>query len=189
MAAVRKDKKAENVILSSKISRSGVAAILGVTHSYVTRLVHNGTLPQPDGNGMMVLIDTVRSYIDAVRPRKGTGENRKRLLDVNYDNELDDTEDSGEPNELDIDYKSELLKENWRNKKRLNNEADGLLVKNEEVGMAVDKIVNELLPVVEHLHFIALRAWPDLPPAALEAIQREVAKAINNAIDCITADK
>jgi hypothetical protein len=187
MAAIRKDKKAENAILSSKISRSGVAAILGVTHSYVTRLIHNGTLPQPDANGQMVLIDTVRSYIDAVRPRKGTGENRKRLLDVNYDNELDDDEGSGESDQLDVDYKHELLRENWRSKKRANDEAEGLLVAANEVGLAVDKVVSELLPVVEHLHFIALRAWPDLPPAALEAIQREVARAISRVIDSIGA--
>lgn len=188
VTGIRKDKKAESEILSSKISRSGIATILGVTHPYVTRLIHNGTLPQPDDNGHMVLIDTVRSYIDAVRPRRGTTENRKRLLDVDYDNELGDIKGDGGPNELDVDYKSELLKENWRTRKRLNDEAEGLLVSANEVGLAVDKVVSELLPVVEHLHFVALRAWPDLPPAALEAIQSEVAKAVSRVIDSIGAN-
>ncbi len=180
----------EQTLMKYSVTRTVLSKILGVSQPYITNLIQKGILPKPEDDKRMNLFASVRRYIDAVRPRSSNNRvNEKRLVDdYNADGDLQPEGESG--NEVPVgNFQLLLLKEKWRKEKRENDVAEGLLVRKEEVAEAIDLVVSEILPVVATLHFVALRAWPDLPPAALESIQSEVAKAINRAIETFGGGK
>jgi hypothetical protein len=163
------------------LSPQAAAFFLDMKPDSLYTLRKRNIIPRTDGRGRVPFLSTLRGYIRALRP-SGRGHKLGGAQP-----EADDVQQGGPEKEetTRAQIKLELDREGLRKIKRENDQADGLLIPAEEFRAALESIIAIVKPVIETLHLSALKACPEIPPASLEAMQREIARAVNAMVEHI----
>ena len=81
------------------------------------------------------------------------------------------------------DYKELLEQEKYREKKRENDEAEGLVAPVELLESALGRVVSEMIPVLESLPLIIKRHFPEVTGDQIQLIKKAIAECRNSLAD------
>lgn len=135
------------------MTQRALAAICGISATRVRQLVAEGIISK---NSRGKYSDTaITQYIDFLRAQ---------------------TEESS-------DYKELLEQERWREKKRENDLAEGLVAPVEVLQSVVSRGVSAMIPILESLPLIVKRHFPEITGDQIQLVKKAVAECRNALAD------
>lgn len=150
-------------------TQSEVSVHLDISDRHLRRLIKAGVFPPSKAGGYD--IDACRlAYIRYLRG-VASGQTKEQK-----DHE-DEDQGGGK------DYAAELEKEKWREKKRENDLAEGLVAPVSLLSGALEKVASQVVPILESMPLEMKRLNPKLTGHDIQTIQKVIARSRNAIAD------
>lgn len=147
-----------------------IAEHLDLTPRRVHGLVKDGLLPSSKGPGGY---DFDACRVAYIRYLRGVANGQVK----------EQKDDGAEPSECGKDYAAELEKEKWREKRRENDIAEGLVAPVSVLKDALEKVADQVVPILDAIPLEMKRLNPKLTGHDIQTVKKAIARARNAVAD------